>query len=30
MLSSNTQYLKMGDCILLYAEKCIGFMTAVG
>ena len=29
-MNINSQYLKVGDCILLYAEQCGGFMTAVG
>jgi hypothetical protein len=30
MSTVNSQYLKIGDCIALYAEPCHGFMTAIG
>lgn len=30
MLDTNSPYLKIGDCIMLYAEPCLGFMAATG
>jgi len=30
MNNANSQYLKVGDCIFLFAESCKGYMSAVG
>lgn len=30
MSTVDSQYLKIGDCITLFAEPCNGFMTAIG
>jgi hypothetical protein len=30
MNNVNSQYLKIGDCVMLYAEDCLGYMTAIG